>query len=151
MQFEDNCASGSWLKLKPWRVILKDKDHGWSPLLWVVYLGFFFIQPVAAHEGLKLWLLDLGGAAVFLVLYFGLFAIESPKVYLHLGGMMLLGLVFQPINNGACTFFIFAAAMLPFCVQTNKAAVIGLLSIGGIAAIEGLLLRLDRWTLFFST
>jgi two-component system, NarL family, sensor histidine kinase DesK len=153
MQFEDNgeCGTGSWLRLKPWRVIVKDKDHGWSPLLWVIYLGFFFIQPVAAHEGLGRWLLDLGGAAVFLVLYFGLFAIERPKVWVHLGGMMLLGLVFQPINHGACTFFIFTAAMLPFCVQSNTAAVIGLFSIGGISAIEGLLLHLDSWTLFFST
>lgn len=152
MQFEDNeCKTGSWWRLKPWSVIVKDKDHGWSPLLWVVYLGFFFIQPVAAHESLKLWLLDLAGAAIFLVLYFGLFAIERPKVWVHIGGMMLLGLLYQPINHGACTFFIFAAAMLPFCVQTNTAAVIGLFSIGGISAIEGVWLRLDGWTLFFST
>src|ERR1700689_3050332 len=137
MQFDDNWETGSWLKLKPWRVISTNKDHGWSPLLWVVYLGFFFIQPVAAHESLKVWLLDLAGAAVFLVLYFGLFVIERPKVWVHIGGMILLGLLFQPINNGACTFFIFAASMLPFCVQTNTAAVIGLFSIGGIDAIEG--------------
>ena len=148
---DTTCATGSWWKPKPWGVIVKDKDHGWSPLLWVVYLGFFFIQPVAAREGLGRWLLDLSGAAVFLVLYFGLFAIQKPKAWVHLGGMMLLGLAFQPINNGACTFFIFAAAMLPFCVQSNTAAVIGLFSIGLISAIEGLLLHLDRWTLFFST
>jgi two-component system sensor histidine kinase DesK len=151
MQFEDSCATGSWLKLKPWRVIFKDKDHGWSPLFWVVYLGFFFIQPVAARESPEIWLLDLGGAAVFLVLYFGLFAIECPKVWVHIGGMMLLGLAFQPINHGACTFFIFAAAMLPFCVKSNTAAAIGLFSIGGIAAIEGLLLHLDSWTMFFTS
>jgi len=65
--------------------------------------------------------------------------------------MMLLGLLFQPINHGACTFFIFAAAMLPFCVKTNTAAIIGLFTIGSIAATEGLLLKLDRWALFFST
>jgi two-component system sensor histidine kinase DesK len=153
MQFESNdeCRTGGPLKLKPWRAILRDKDHGWSPLLWVVYLGFFFIQPVAAHVGLKIWLLDLAGAAVFLVLYFGLFVLENPRPLVHIGGMMLLGLVFQPINNGACTFFIFAASMLPFCVDTNTAAVIGLLTIGSVAAIEGLWLRLDSWTFFFST
>jgi len=153
MQFESNdeCRTGGPLKLKHWRAILRDKDHGWSPLLWVVYLGFFFIQPVAAHVGLKIWLLDLAGAAVFLVLYFGLFVLENPRPLVHIGGMMLLGLVFQPINNGACTFFIFAASMLPFCVDTNTAAVIGLLTIGSVAAIEGLWLRLDSWTFFFST
>jgi two-component system, NarL family, sensor histidine kinase DesK len=148
---DTTCATGSPLKLKPWRAIFSDKDHGWSPLFWVVYLGFFFIQPVAAHESLRIWLLDLTGGAVFLVLYFGLFAIENPNVWVHIGGMMLLGILFQPINNGACTFFIFAASMLPFCVQSNTAAVIGLFSIGGIAAIEGWLLHLDSWTRFFSS
>src|SRR5580658_7893118 len=119
MQFQDNeCRTGSPLKLKPWRMIFRDRDHGWSPLLWVVYLGFFFIQPVVDHVGFKLWLLDLAGAAVFLVLYFGLFALEYPRPLVHIGGMMLLGLVFQPINNGGWTFFIFAAAMLPFTVAS---------------------------------
>jgi two-component system, NarL family, sensor histidine kinase DesK len=145
------CGTGSPWKLRPWRAILKDKDHGWSPLLWVVYLGFFFIQPITAHVGPKLWLLDLVGAAVFLVLYFGLFALERPRGLVHVGGMVLLGILFMPYNGGACTFFIFAASMLPFCVETNTAAVIGLFTIGSIGAIEGLLLKLDAWALFFST
>jgi len=153
MQLEDSdaCGTGSRLKLKPWRMVLKDKDHGWSPLLWVIYLGFFFMDPVMSHAGFRLWLLDGLGAAVFLVLYFGLFVLQNPRAMAHVGGMMLLGLLFQPINHGACTFFIFAAAMLPFCVKTNTAAIIGLFTIGSIAATEGLLLKLDRWALFFST
>ena len=32
----------------------------------------------------------------------------------HVGGMVLLGVLFLPFNAGACTFFIFAAAMVPF-------------------------------------
>jgi two-component system sensor histidine kinase DesK len=64
--------------------------------------------------------------------------------------MVLLGLLYQPINSGACTFFIFAAAMLPFCVDTKTAAVIGLATIGAIGGIEGLLLHINNWTLFYS-
>ena len=121
----ERCATGSAWKLKPWNTILKDKDHGWSPLLWMLYLGFFFIDPILSHATARIWLLDLAGAAVFLCLYLGLFAIERPNVLVHIGGMVLLGLLYQPINSGACTFFIFAAAMLPFCVDTKTAAVIG--------------------------
>jgi len=136
--------------LKPWRTIFRDKDHGWSPLLWVIYLGFFFVDPVVSHASLRAWFLDIAGATVFLLLYFGLFVLENPRTLAHIGGMVLLGIVFMPFNGGACTFFIFAAAMLPFCVDTKTAAVIGLATIGSVGAIEALLLHINRWALFYS-
>ena len=152
MAFKDqfNCSDAGPWKLKPWGMIFKDKDHGWSPLLWVLYLGFFFVDPVVSHASLRIWLLDFTGAAVFLAFYLGLFALENPRAYIHIGGMLLLGMLFMPINQGACTFFIFAAAMLPFCVDTQRAAVWGLATIGTVGAVEGLLLHINRWTLFYS-
>jgi two-component system, NarL family, sensor histidine kinase DesK len=144
-----NSAAGPFT-LRPLKAILKDKDHGWSPLLWVVYLGFFFIDPVMKPASLRVWALDVAGAIVFLFLYFGLFALEKPKGILHIGGMVLLGIVFMPMNAGACTFFIFAAAMLPFSVGSQTAAVVGLATIGAIGAIEGLLLHANGWVLFYS-
>ncbi len=148
---EETCSTAGPFKLRPWRAIFKDKDHGWSPLLWVVYLGFFFIDPIMSHASLNRWLIDGAGAVVFLFLYFGLFALQNPRALLHICGMVLLGLVFQPINAGACTFFIFAAAMLPFCVQTQTIAVFGLGAIGAIGAIEGLLLHINGWQLFYTS
>jgi two-component system, NarL family, sensor histidine kinase DesK len=147
---DNTCGEGSPWKLKSWRTIVKDKDHGWSPLLWVVYLGFFFIDPVMSHASLRIWLIDLAGATVFLFLYFGLFALESPRVAIHIGGMVLLGMLFLPINGGACTFFIFASAMLPFCLSTQTAAFVGLAVVAMVGAIEGLLLHLNGWTLFYA-
>jgi len=138
-------------KLKPWRMIFRDKDHGWSPLLWVAYLGFFFVDPVLNHASARIWALDISGALVFLFLYFGLFELEKPSVYLHIGGMLLLGTLFMPINAGAGAFFIYAAAMLPFCVDTRAAAVIGLALVATIGAVEGLVLHINGWTLFYSS
>jgi two-component system, NarL family, sensor histidine kinase DesK len=147
---DNTYGEGSPWKLKSWRTIVKDKDHGWSPLLWVVYLGFFFIDPVMSHASLRIWLIDLAGATVFLFLYFGLFALESPRVAIHIGGMVLLGMLFLPINGGACTFFIFASAMLPFCLSTQTAAFVGLAVVAMVGAIEGLVLHLNGWTLFYA-
>jgi two-component system, NarL family, sensor histidine kinase DesK len=151
LQKDIGSEDGSHWKVKPWRTIFKDKDHGWSPLLWVLYLGFFFIDPILSHAGARLWLYDALGAAVFLVLYLGLFWIENPINLIHIGGMVLLGLLFQPINSGACTFFIYAASMLPFSVKTQKAAVIGLFTIGSIGALNALLLHMNGWILFDSS
>lgn len=137
-------------KLKRWGTIFKDKDHGWGPLLWVVYLGFFFIDPVMSHATPRIWTYDILGALVFLVLYFGLFVLEHPRGLIHIAGMVLLGMLFLHINAGACAFFIYAAAMLPFSVSTQLAAWIGLATIGVIAGVEGLVLHINGWTLFYS-
>jgi len=147
---EETCSTAPPWKLKPWKTIFKDKDHGWSPLLWVVYLGFFFVAPVLGHASSRIWTLDIAGALVFLVLYFGLFALENPNVFVHIGGMILLGMLFMPINAGTGAFFIYAAAMLPFCVDTKRAAVFGLATVGIIGAAEGLILHINGWTLFYS-
>jgi two-component system, NarL family, sensor histidine kinase DesK len=148
---EGTCSTAGPFKLKPWKSFIHDKDHGWSPLLWILYLGFFFIDPIASHASTKIWLLDGFGTAVFLVLYLGMFFLENPRAFVHIGGMVLLGVLFLPINQGACAFFIYAAAMLPFCVRTQTAAAIGLGTIGAIGAIEGWLLHIPGWTLFYSS
>jgi two-component system sensor histidine kinase DesK len=148
-EFDESSPAGSRLKLRSFQSLLHDRDHGWGPLLWVLYLGFFFVQPIANNPGLKLWLLDGLGAAIFLILYWGIFLLERPRVFAHVGGMVLLGVLFLPYNAGACTFFIFAAAMVPFLVDTQARAVAGLATIAAIAAIEGLVLRIGGWELFW--
>ncbi|HTS34992.1 MAG TPA: sensor histidine kinase [Candidatus Solibacter sp.] len=145
------CDENSRFYIRPLRAAFNEKDHGWSPLLWVLYLGFFFVTPALTHPGLRIWLLDLLGAFIFLVLYFGLFIVEHPYPVLHIVGMVVLGIVYQPINPSACTFFIYAAAMVPFCVSTQRKAVIGLILIGSTGAITAFLQHPDTlWVYFYS-
>lgn len=145
---QSRSTASPW-KLKPWQAFFKDKDHGWSPLFWVLYLGFFFIDPLFNHARLRIWLLDDAGALVFLLLYFGLFFLERPRPVIHIGGMVLLGILFLPINSGGNTFLIFAAAMLPFCVDTKRAAWIGVLAIGAIGAVEAVLIHVTNGLILF--
>jgi len=146
----ENCEKRGPLRVRSLLSVIRDKDHGWSPLLWVLYLGFFFLQPIYDHQSLKLWAINILGALVFLVLYFGLFMLEGTWPLLHIAGMVVLGLLYLPINVGACTFFIFACAMVPFCVETQTAAFIAIAVISGIAGIDSLLLNVPAWTRFYS-
>ena len=146
----ESCETGGPLRIRSLRTVIRDKDHGWSPLLWVLYLGFFFLQPIYDHVSLKLWAINILGAVVFLVFYFGLFMLEGTRPLLHIAGMVLLGVLFMPINVGACTFFIFACAMVPFCVETQVAAFIAIGVIAAIAGIDTLLLHVGGWTRFYS-
>ncbi len=145
-EFDESSPPGGWsLKLRPWRSALKDRDHGWGPLLWVLYLGFFFVTPAIEHVSLRRWLFDGLGGAIFLILYFGIFLLERPRVFVHVGGMVLLGIAFLPFNGGACTFFIFAGSMVPFMVPTQRQALAGLGIVASIGAIETLLLHQNGW------
>ena len=83
---QDGDNRGWSLKLRPLRSVFHDKDHGWGPLLWVLYLGFFFVQPVVDHVTAKQWLFDALGAAIFLILYWGVFLLERPRPLFHVGG-----------------------------------------------------------------
>lgn len=150
-EFEEHPAPERWsLKLRSFRSVFQDRDHGWGPLLWWLYLGFFFVQPVAAHVSRRQWFLDILGAVIFLVLYFGIFLLERPRPLVHVGGMLLLGVLYFPFNAGGCTFFIFAAAMVPFMVSTQARAIAGLGVIGAVAAIEGFLLPVSGWERFWA-
>jgi two-component system, NarL family, sensor histidine kinase DesK len=150
-EFDQDSAPRGWsLKLRPLRSVFQDRDHGWGPLLWWLYLGFFFIQPVVDHVSRKLWFFDLLGAGIFLVLYWGIFLLERPRPLVHVGGILLLGVLFFPYNPGGCTFFIFAAAMVPFMVSTQARAIAGLGVIAAVAAIEGFFLHVSGWALFWA-
>ena len=114
-----------------------------SPALECLYLGSFrSINPIMSHRHSKTMAARHSRYGDFsLLLYLGLFVLQNPRALLHISGMVLLGILYMPINGGGCTFFIFAAAMLPFCVGSQPASAIGLVSIGTIGAIEGLLIR----------
>ncbi len=129
--------------------IFKEREHGWAPFIWLAYSGFFFVQPILDHATRREWARDLLGFAVFLLLYFGLFTLRKPLGLLLIGGMVALGMLFVPSNGGAATFFIFAAAFLPFVVETQPKAVAGMLTIVSIAGIEGWRLNLSGWTMFY--
>src|SRR5258708_6803232 len=145
-ELDESAPAEGWsLKLRPWRSVFKDRDHGWGPLLWVLYLGFFFVTPAVDHVSLRRWLFDGLGAAIFLVLYFGIFLLERPRVLVHVGGMLVLGVLFLPYNAGACTFFIFGASVTPFLVPTQRKALVGLGIVASIGAAETLLLHKSGW------
>jgi len=127
----------------------RDKAHGWAPFIWLAYLSFFFIQPILDHAGWKMWSLTAFATAIFLVLYFGLFWLQKPRSLLHIAGMVILGLVFAPINGGASTFFVFAAAFVPFCVQTERAGVGLIAGIVALAGIETQVFHLNGWFFFY--
>ena len=63
--------------------------------------------------------------------------------------MVLLGVGFSTFNEGACTFFVFAAAFIPFAVETEWNALKLLAIVLAVVTAEWRLLHLSGWFLFY--
>jgi len=85
---------------------------GWTPYLWLLYLGFFFIQwPGVAPWSASIWVCAIGAAIIFLVLYFRSFNCSARELPRLLSGIATLGYVFVPLTGTGHTFIIFACAL----------------------------------------
>lgn len=108
----------------------KNRDHGWAPYAWLVFLSFVFFQPLFdPHTTGRDWLIAISATTVFLALYFALFRVCKPWNYLLLACMAAMGLGLGHINQGASVFIIFTATFLAWVFETPKAsfAAIGIL------------------------
>jgi two-component system sensor histidine kinase DesK len=133
------------------RLLPKDQDHGWAPYTWLFYFCFFLLNPILnhTHTSWKEWLATGLGTIAFLALYFSFFWIKCPWNLLNLLALLLLGVGFAPFNEGACTFFVFAAAFSPYAVETESAALKLLVAVLAVATAEWWFLHLSGWFLFY--
>lgn len=115
------------------------KELGWTPFIWLVYLGFLFIEPIANHEGLVSWLWLVLALAVFLSLYLMAHWYTGKRGLLVVLGIVLLGIVYMPFNSGAACFFIYAASLFPYAYAVSAKAFLGLMS------AEVAVIALETW------
>jgi len=133
------------------KVVEKNPEHGWPFYIILAYFGFFFLQPIFDHAGWKEWSLTALGTVVFLALYFGVVWTErKPWQLAGLAVMVLVGSLYAPFNSGGCCFFIFAAALLPYVVETELVVVSLIAVVVGVAGLETWLLHLSGWFLFYA-
>src|SRR5690349_9033350 len=108
------------------RLLPKNRDHGLAPFAWLIFLAFFYIQPIAEHASWRSLLLSNAEVVFFLVLYFGIFWVRPPVSYVLLLGMAAMGLGLGPTNTGASVFIIFTAAFIPWVFEKARSAFIAL-------------------------
>jgi two-component system sensor histidine kinase DesK len=131
------------------RLLNTDRELAWTPYLWLMYLGFLFLQPLLGHEPWQAWLALAAVIAVFLPLYFGCYRqpFGRRRVVLNTACIAALGFAYLPFNRGAGTFWIYAAAIIPFGLGAGATvAVIAALLL--LIVVEGRLLHLPPvvWT-----
>jgi two-component system sensor histidine kinase DesK len=115
-------------------------------LVWLAYTAFLFIDPIL-EPSLLLWLATL----VVFVLFLGVFATvlrcsntSTPVRYWMIAATMLLGLASFPWNSGANTFFVYAAAFLPFTMVSLRRVLAVFLLEALLVAGEGYVFHAHR-------
>jgi two-component system sensor histidine kinase DesK len=126
-------------------------EHGWAFYVPLLYFGFFWLQPILEPTSQKQWLLTALGTVIFLALDLGVLWMErKPWQLAGLAALIVVGTLYAPYNSGASCFFIFAAAVLPYIVET-EVGVLGLIAvIAAIAGLETWLLHLSGWFAFYA-
>lgn len=94
------------------RLFPNDKDLGWTPYAWLVYLLYVPLHGLVLPRSTAFWVLTGTGMAVFLGLYVWGHWLEGRGVLGISAAMTALGLATYPGNAGASVYFIYAAAML---------------------------------------
>jgi two-component system sensor histidine kinase DesK len=97
------------------------RQNRWA-LMWLAYTGFLLIQPLLEPNRI-LWLGTIASLLVFLGIFWRYFYTAGPAGHSRLwmvGATFLLGLAVFPWNRGASTFFIYAAAFLPFIIESSR-------------------------------
>jgi two-component system sensor histidine kinase DesK len=116
-----------------------NRQKNWA-FVWLFYTGFLFIDPIL-EPSLNLWLGTLTVLAIFLAIFWRyVLAADagSPVRHWMIVATFLLGLATYPWNTGATTFFVYAAAFLPFSIESVRRVIT-------LFFVEASLVLLEGW------
>jgi two-component system sensor histidine kinase DesK len=95
------------------RLLPENKDIGWTPYAWLIYLvNVPFFGFASGKTSASFWAWTISGMLVFLGLYFWGYWIQSKKLLWIVAAITLLGVVSAPTNAGASVYFVYAAAFI---------------------------------------
>jgi two-component system sensor histidine kinase DesK len=134
------CASDRY-PLWSWR-----RWWNYDEQVWLIYVGFWFVQPYLDREPLRQWLSLVAIAILFIVMY--VLAHRGPRrlKWFWALAMMALGLVYVPINQSACGIFIFVATTLSELSESPNVVISLLATEGLLISAECYFLHLLAWT-----
>ena len=136
-----NFRSARWQHLSD----LKGRRHtDYWDFIWIIYSGFFFIYPISLHQT-RVWVEFGIFYAAFLALYAGIILTRRRLQIACVILMGLLGVAYYPLNQGSYGCFIYAAAFLPFIVDSLAACITGFAVLCVTLVVEGILVHSSPW------
>src|SRR5882724_1226667 len=136
------------------RLLPNDREEGWTPYAWLVYLVLFVCWPAMKRGTTPLeWALTAVGLVAFLALYFRGFWERGARLMVIIAAICVLAVLYWPSNPGAGSFFIYAAAFAGD-LQPPRRAVQLIVAVEAIVLLQSIALRSPWydfiWPLVFS-
>jgi two-component system, NarL family, sensor histidine kinase DesK len=127
-------------RLPGWRGWI-DYEH----TVWLVYVGFWFIQPYMEHAPAIKWLWLFLALAVFIPCY--LVAHHAPRKHRWIGVLIMtvVAVLYVPVNQSACGIFIYVATAIPEMTDSTHTVIELLMLESGLILAESWLLQLSPW------
>jgi len=116
-----------------WKIYPRDDSHRWMPLIWLPFMLWFFLDPLSKHAGPLYWVTNTFLGLIFILLYLQAFCRPDPYKLACVLAMAAMAAILIPINGGATTFLIYAAAAGGFHPNLRRVSLL----IGLDAAILG--------------
>ncbi len=135
----DDSDAATWVS-RGWRSWF-EYDH----TVWLVFLGFWFLEPYLDHQPLHKWLWLTLALVFFIPLY--LFSHSGPPRFRWVGvlGMFILAMVYVPLNQSSWGIFIYIAVSIPEVSESTNTVIALLLLQCGAIALESWALHLTAW------
>ncbi len=118
--------------------------RGLGPLTWLLYLGFWLIQPFYQHQ-VKSWLYLALALTVFLPLYFGAVYGKLLTRRLCTLGTLLLAMVYVPYNQSSFGIYFYIAWDLVNLVESDAAVVRLMVLECALIALQAWVFHLESW------
>jgi two-component system sensor histidine kinase DesK len=123
---------------KNMRLLPENKDIGWTPYAWLVYLTSVPLYGyLSGQRSRTFWALTILGMVVLLALYFRGYWVKGKRLLWIIAAITLLGIISSPTNPGASVYFIYAAAFVAYTGEAGFAI--------RILPIILLLIGLETW------
>jgi len=123
------------------RLLPKNRDLGWTPYAWLVYLLFFLVMPFVVEAPWSTRVLTVVGTVVAVPVYFWSYWLTGRRVLWPVVIFFALGTFFARINPTSSVFITYAACFLGQAGEPR----VGFRYLGALLAITGL----ESWLLHF--
>jgi len=126
----------------------KNREHGWAPYVWLVFLAFFLWGPIINRADSREWTVTIAATIVFLSMYFLIFWSKAPLSYILAAGMVAEGLILANHNPGSSVFIILGSSFIPWIFRTTAKSAIALLALIAVIVIHALVFHTPSgfWT-----